>query len=105
MNLSKPPVHDSRILCPNCKNGTLFWNSEEKLYVCTKCGIQEPALKTWISAAEHRQKKKQQKLDKERQWALDILGVKDRLTLPKKSKQEQEWEKIIDLVKKKDSNP
>ncbi|UCE13732.1 MAG: TFIIB-type zinc finger domain-containing protein [Candidatus Heimdallarchaeota archaeon] len=103
MNLSKPPVRDSRIPCPNCKKGTLFWNSEEKLYVCTKCGVQEPALKTWISAAEHRHRKKQQKHDNERQWALNILGVKDGLVPPQKSKREQEWEEIIDLVKKKES--
>ncbi len=103
MSLSKPPVRDSRILCRACKRGTLFWNPEEKLYVCTACGIQEPALEIWIDAAEHRQKKKQQKREKERQWALDILGVKDQLKTPKKSKQEQEWEEIINKVKKKES--
>jgi len=96
-------VRDSRIPCPNCKNGTLFWNPEERLYVCTKCGIQEAALETWINAAEHRKKKKLQKREKERQWALDILGVENRLNPPKKQKQEQEWEDIIDLIKKKES--
>ncbi len=96
-------MRDSRIPCPNCKNGTLFWNPEERLYVCTKCGIQEAALETWINAAEHRKKKKLQKHEKERQWALDILGVEDRLNSPKKQKQEQEWEDIIDLIKKKES--
>ncbi len=73
------------------------------MYVCTKCGIQEAALETWINAAEHRQKKKQQKREKERQWALNILGVKDRPKPPRKSKREQEWEEIIDLIKKKKS--
>lgn len=96
-------MRDSRIPCRNCKKGTLFWNPEEKLYVCTKCGIQEAALETWINAAEHRQKKKLQKREKERQWALNILGVKDRLKSPRKSKREQEWEEIIDLIKKKKS--
>ena len=96
-------MRDSRILCRNCKKGTLFWNPEEKLYVCTKCGIQEAALETWINAAEHRQKKKLQKREKERQWALNILGVKDRPKSPRKSKREQEWEEIIDLIKKKKS--
>ncbi|MHA2243639.1 MAG: hypothetical protein ACXADY_01590 [Candidatus Hodarchaeales archaeon] len=73
------------------------------MYVCTKCGIQEAALETWINAAEHRQKKKLQKHEKERQWALNILGVKDRLKSPKKSKQEEEWEEITDMIKKKKS--
>ncbi len=73
------------------------------MYVCTKCGIQEAALETWINAAEYRQKKKLQKREKERQWALNILGVKDRLKPSRKSKQEQEWEEIIDLIKKKKS--
>ena len=73
------------------------------MYVCTECGIQEAALKTWINAAEHRQEKKQQKREKERQWALNILGVKDQLKPPKKSKQEQEWAELIDLIKKKES--
>ncbi|MFX1282218.1 MAG: hypothetical protein ACFFB5_01125 [Promethearchaeota archaeon] len=99
--MSKPPVRDSRIPCPNCKKGTLFWNPEEKLYVCIKCGIQEAALETWINAAEHRQKKRLQKREKERQWVLNILGVNDQLT--KKSKQEKEWEEIKDLIKKKES--
>ena len=96
-------MRDSRIPCPNCKKGTLFWNSEEKLYVCTECGIQEAALKTWISAAEYRQKKKQRKRERERQWALNILGIKDKLASPKKSKREQEWNDIIDKIKKKES--
>jgi len=96
-------VRDSRIPCPNCKKGTLYWNSEEKLYVCIECGIQEAALKTWISAAEYRQERKQLKREKERQWALDILNIKDQLTPPKKSKQEQEWDEILDMIKKKES--
>jgi hypothetical protein len=96
-------VRDSRIPCRDCKKGTLFWNPEEKLYVCTNCGIQEAALETWIIAAEHRQKKKLTKREKDRQWALDILGVKDRLKLPKKSDREKEWEEIIDQIEKKES--
>ncbi|UCG03029.1 MAG: hypothetical protein JSW11_03385 [Candidatus Heimdallarchaeota archaeon] len=96
-------MRDSKIPCPNCKKGTLFWNPEEKLYVCTECGIQEAALKTWISAAEHRQKIKQRKREKERQWALNILGVKDQLKSPKKTKQEQEWDELIEMIKKKES--
>ncbi len=96
-------MRDSRIPCPNCKNGTLYWNPEEKLYVCPECGIQEAALKTWIESAEHRQEKKQRKREKERQWALNILGVKDQLKPPKKSKQEEEWAELIDLIKKKES--
>ncbi len=94
-------MRDSRIPCRNCSQGTLFWNPEEKLYVCTECGIQEAALKTWIDAAEYRQKKKKRKRDKERQWALDILGVKDNLKKKKKSKREEEWAEIIDKVSKK----
>ncbi|UCG89857.1 MAG: hypothetical protein JSU57_05190, partial [Candidatus Heimdallarchaeota archaeon] len=87
----------------NCKKGTLYWNPEEKLYVCITCGIQEAALETWINAAEHRQEKRAQKREKERQWALNILGIENRLNSPKKSKQEKEWEEIIDLIKKKES--
>jgi hypothetical protein len=102
--LTKPSVRDSRIPCPNCKKGTLYWNPEEKLYVCIECGIQEAALKTWISAAEYRQEKKQQKREKERQWALDILGVKDQLASPKKSKKEQEWAELIDLIEEEESD-
>ncbi|MFX0014182.1 MAG: hypothetical protein ACFFB2_06805 [Promethearchaeota archaeon] len=101
--MSKPPVRDSLIPCTNCKEGTLFWNPEEKLYVCINCGIQEAALGTWISAAEHREIKREKKREEERQWALDILGVKDRLNPSKKSKQEEEWAEIIDLIKKKKS--
>ncbi len=96
-------MRDSRIPCPNCKRGTLFWNPEEKLYVCIKCGIQEAALETWINAAEHRHKKKVEKREKEHQWALNILGIKDRLHPPKKSKLEQKWEEIINLIKKKET--
>lgn len=96
-------MRDSRIPCPSCKKGTLFWNPEEKLYVCTKCGIQEAALKTWINAAEHRQDKKLRKREKDRQWALNILGVEDQLKPPKKSKREREWAELIDSIKKKES--
>lgn len=62
-------------------------------------------MKTWISAGEYRQEKKQLKREKERQWALEILGVEDQLTPPKKSKKEQEWAELIDLIKKKESEP
>ena len=96
-------MRDSRIPCLNCKKGNLFWNPEEKLYVCTNCGVQEAALKTWINAAEHRKKKKLTKRQKDRQWALDILGVEDRLKNPKKTDREKEWEEIIDLIEKKES--
>jgi len=101
--LSKPPVRDSRIPCHNCEQGTLFWNPDETVYVCTNCGVQEEALKTWIGAAQYRQKKKKTKREKERQWALDILGIKDRLKSPKKSKREEEWADIIESIEKKES--
>ena len=101
---NKPSVRDSKIPCRNCEKGTLFWNSEEGLYVCIKCGIQEAALKTWIDAAEYRQEKLRKKREKERKWALDILGIKDQLVKPKKSKKEQEWEEIIEMIEKKESN-
>jgi hypothetical protein len=103
----KPSVRDSRIPCRNCKEGTLFWNSEEGLYVCIKCGVQEAALETWIDAATYRQKKKRKKKDKERQWALNILGMKDQLKkpkTPKKSNKEKEWEELIKKIEKKGSN-
>ncbi|MFX0087001.1 MAG: hypothetical protein ACFFAU_15190 [Candidatus Hodarchaeota archaeon] len=100
----KPSVRDSKIPCRNCQKGTLFWNSEEGLYVCIVCGIQEAALKTWIDAAEYRQEKLRKKKEKEREWALDILGMKDQLKKPKKSKTEQEWEEIIKLIEKKESD-
>ncbi|MFX0049763.1 MAG: hypothetical protein ACFFAJ_05575 [Candidatus Hodarchaeota archaeon] len=101
--MSKPPIRDSRIPCHNCNKGTLFWNPDESVYVCIKCGIQEEALKTWIGAAQFRQEKKKKKQEKERQWALDILGIKDRLKSPKKSKQEEEWAEIIKSIKNKES--
>lgn len=101
-SLSKPTIRDSRIPCRNCTKGTLFWNSEERLYVCTKCGIQEAALETWIDAAEYRKKKRKQKNKKERQWALEIFGVKDQLKKPIKSKKEKEWEEIIEMIEKKE---
>lgn len=99
-NLPDPPVRDSTIPCKECKDGTLFWNPDESIYVCTSCGVQEKALKTWISAAEHRKRKKEQKKSRERQWALDIMGVKDKLNSPKKSKRENEWTKFIEKIKK-----
>ncbi|MFX0212218.1 MAG: hypothetical protein ACFFDT_39965 [Candidatus Hodarchaeota archaeon] len=101
--MSKPPVRDSRIPCQNCNQGTLFWNPEESVYVCMKCGIQEEALKTWIGAAQSRQKKKKKKQEKERQWALEILGIKDRLKSPRKSKLEEEWADIIKTIKNRES--
>ncbi|MFX0172162.1 MAG: hypothetical protein ACFE9L_09595 [Candidatus Hodarchaeota archaeon] len=101
--MSKPPVRDSKIPCNNCNEGTLFWNPDESVYVCIKCGIQEEALKTWIGTAQFRQKKKKLKREKERQWALDILGIKDRLKSPKKSKQEEEWADIIKSIKTRES--
>ena len=104
-NLPKPTIRDSSIPCRNCNKGTLFWNSEEKLYVCTKCGIQEAALETWIDAAQYRKKKIKRKNEKERQWALEILGVKDQLKKPIKpikSKKEKEWEEIIKMIDKKE---
>ena len=97
--MAKPTVRDSRIPCRNCSEGTLHWNPEEKLYVCTNCGIQEAALKTWIGAGKYRKEKKKRMREKERQWALDILGQKDLLTQPKKSKKEEEWADIIERVK------
>ena len=99
-------IRDSKIPCPNCKKGTLFWQPDEKIYVCTKCGVQEEALKTWIGAAEHREKKKVRKRQKDRQWALDILGLKDELKTPNKSNQERLWDDIESLIKskEKDSN-
>ena len=97
--MAKPPVRDSRIPCRNCSEGTLHWNPEEKLYVCINCGIQEDALKTWIGAGKNRQEKKKRRREKERQWALNILGQKDLLRKPKKSKKEQEWADIIERVK------
>ena len=100
--MSRPTVRDSRIPCRNCSKGTLYWNPEEKIYVCTECGIQEAALKTWIDAAEYRQKKKKRKRENDRQWALDILGVKDILKKPKKSKKEEEWADIIEKISQKD---
>ena len=98
--MPNPLIRDSSIPCKECKEGTLYWNPEESVYVCITCGVQEKALKTWIDAAEHRKKKKQQKRLRERQWALDILGVKDQLNPPKKSKRENEWEKFIEKIKK-----
>lgn len=99
--MDKPVARDSLIPCKNCKIGTLHWNPEEKLYVCNKCGIQEQALKTWISSAERRQYKKERKIENDRQWAMDLLGVKENRKKPKKSKKEKEWEKIINKVKDK----
>jgi len=99
--LSKPTIRDSRIPCKNCPKGTLHWNPEEKLYVCNECGIQEAALKTWIESAVYRKGKKKKRKEKERQWALDILGVENGLQKPKKSRKEQEWAEIIEKVKGK----
>lgn len=99
--MSKPTIRDSRIPCKNCSKGTLHWNPEEKLYVCSECGIQEAALKTWIDSAVHRNGKKKRKRELERNWALDILGVDDGLQKPKKSRKEQEWSEIIEKVKRK----
>jgi transcription initiation factor TFIIIB Brf1 subunit/transcription initiation factor TFIIB len=101
-SLPKPTVRDSRIPCRNCNKGTLFWNSEEGLYVCTQCGIQEAALDTWIDAAQYREQKRMKKKNKERQWALEILGVKDQLNKPIKSKKEKDWEEIIDKIENKE---
>ncbi|MHA2226020.1 MAG: hypothetical protein ACXAC8_12490 [Candidatus Hodarchaeales archaeon] len=101
--MTNPSIRDSKIPCQNCRKGTLYWNHEEKLYVCIECGTQEPALKTWIDAAEYRKKKKQKKRDIERQWALEILGVKDQLKTPKKSKQEKDWDEILELIEEKES--
>jgi hypothetical protein len=67
------------------------------------CGVQEDALPTWIAAAEHRQKKQKRKREKERQWALDVLGIKDKLVPPKKNKKEKEWEDLIEKIKVIDS--
>jgi len=97
----RPSIRDSRIPCPNCKKSTLYWNSEEKIYVCTLCGVQEPALKTWISSGVHRQQKKKNRREMERQWALDILGVKDKLNQPELSDVEQQWDVIRRLSEKK----
>jgi len=99
--LSKPTIRDSRIPCKNCRKGTLHWNTEEKLYVCNECGIQEGALKTWIESAVYRKGKKEKKNETERKWALDILGVKDGLQKPRKSRKEQEWSEIIEKIKRK----
>ena len=99
--MTKPTIRDSRIPCKNCSEGTLHWNPEEKLYVCQKCGIQEAALKTWIESAVHRKGKKKKKREKERNWALNILGVEDGLKKPKKLRKEQEWSEIIEKVKRK----
>ena len=98
--MSNPNVRDSSIPCKECKKGTLYWNPDESVYVCINCGVQEKALKTWIDAAEYRKKKKQQKRLRERQWALEILGVKDQLNPPKKSKRKNEWGKFIEKIKK-----
>lgn len=103
-SLSKPTIRDSRIPCKNCNSSTLYWNPEEKLYVCPECGIQEDALSTWIKAGKHRISKKEKKKKKDRQWALDVLGIKDQLKKPKKSKKEQEWAEIIERVKTHKSN-
>lgn len=100
--MSNSTIRDSRIPCPNCKEGTLFWKPDEKLYVCANCGVQEAALKTWIGAAEHRQKKKVLQRERERQWALDILGVKDGLKPKKKGEQEKLWNDIESLIKSKE---
>jgi hypothetical protein len=99
--MNQPNIRDSRIPCPNCKRGTLYWNSEEKIYVCTQCGIQEAALKTWVNAGVHRQKKREQKKANERQWALNILGMEDKLAKHKRTEAEQEWDEIVELIKKK----
>lgn len=98
----RPSIRDSLIPCPNCKKSTLFWNSEEKIYVCTLCGVQEPALKTWINSGVYRDKKKKNRREMERQWALDILGVNDKLNQPELSDEEQQWNDIIQLIEKKD---
>ena len=99
--MSKPAIRNSRIPCKNCQNGTLHWNPEEKLYVCNKCGIQDAALETWIESAVYRNEKKSKRKEKDRQWALGVLGVKDGLKKPKKSRKEQEWSEIIEKVKRK----
>jgi len=99
--LAIPTIRNSRIPCKNCHEGTLHWNPEEKLYVCYKCGIQEEALKTWIESAVHRKGKKRKIREKERNWALDILGVEDALKKKKKSRKEQDWSEIIEKVKRK----
>ena len=58
-------------------------------------------MKTWIESAVHRKGKKRRKKEKERNWALDILGVEDGLKKPKKSRKEQDWSEIIEKVKRK----
>ncbi|MHA1215473.1 MAG: hypothetical protein ACTSR2_11700 [Candidatus Hodarchaeales archaeon] len=99
--MSRPTVRDSLIPCPNCRKGTLHWNPEEKLYVCTTCGTQEEALKTWVKAGEHRQKKKNSKKEKDRQWALNILGLQDKLKSENKSHEEKQWDDILKKIKEK----
>ena len=99
--MPKPTVRDSKIPCKNCSTGTLHWNPEEKLYVCINCGIQEAALQTWIKSAEHRIDKKKKRREKERQKVLNIMGLKDGLKKPKKSKKEEEWSDIIEKVSRK----
>lgn len=96
-------MRDSRIPCRECKKGTLHWNKKETLYVCTTCGVQEEALPTWIAAAVHRQTKQERNREKERQWALDILGLQDKLVPPKKTKKEKEWEELIKKINVIDS--
>ncbi len=97
-------IRNSKIPCKECGKGTLYWNPEESVYVCIECGIQEKALKTWIGAAEHRKMKKEKKREKERKWALDILGIKDKLNSQKKTKKEREWSDIIEKIEQKDNN-
>jgi hypothetical protein len=100
-HLVKPPVRDSKIPCQECKKGTLFWNPEESVYVCTNCGVQAKALETWIASAQHRQNKKRKIRERDRKWALNILGIEDKLEKSKKSRKEEEWDELMKKVKEK----
>ncbi|MFX1511096.1 MAG: hypothetical protein ACFFCQ_00705 [Promethearchaeota archaeon] len=76
----------------------MAWNPDETCYVCTTCGTQQEALKTWKKSARIRKNRREQKIEEEREWVLDILGIKKEEEDSDKEKDplEREWADLIE---------
>ena len=98
-------IYQKNIPCCVCEKGFLAWNPEETIYVCTTCGVQQEALNTWKKSAEFKEDKRKRKIEKEREWVLNILGTEKKKKKLKKKEDpaEGEWADLIE--KSQDYDP
>ncbi len=83
---------EGSIPCPEPKcSGLLSYKSEPRVYVCRKCGVEQPELHTRISVVQHKQGRKKTEKDLDKQFLENFFG---------KPKKKGKWDDLIEASKK-----